>query len=334
MRRRDASLWHYVAGAARQDAYLLRGDGGAQHRLRIDGAARPDRNLHGARCSRTRHARRAGVLSVARRVRFPIIHVVVQFRPGYPEVPDMAPHLGAGVVELVAPHGSDLGAARSALRARLLRNRGAQCSQFATSFNGGGSILRFFAGSPLDCPGAVWRSGSQAAGGERMKWVTTANVHFDRVASPWLIKRFVDPNAEFVFVARDAVDTRPKDAIPLAIPGTKLGPHDENGTTFTKILREYKLDDPALKRMADVVEKGVGFVLNGYRPTADDRDGQIGVGFLAFSDGMILFKKNDQERLDASFVAYDALYALFKANKGLSLVARDEIRQAGDSGRA
>ena len=76
--------------------------------------------------------------------------------------------------------------------------------------------------------------------------------------------------------------------------------------------------------MAEVVEKGVKFVLEGYRPPITDRDGQIGVGFLAFSDGMILHKSSDQERLDASYVAYDALYALFKANKGLSLVARSE----------
>jgi hypothetical protein len=169
-----------------------------------------------------------------------------------------------------------------------------------------------------------------------MKWVTTENVHFDRVASPWLIKRFVDPKAEFFFVGRDQIDKRPKDATPLAIPGipgSKLGPHDKDGPTFRKILREYKLNDPALERMADVVDKGVRFVLEGYRPPIDDRDGQIGVGYLAFSDGMILYKSTDQERLDASFVAYDALYALFKANKGLSLVASEQIAEPAGSGR-
>lgn len=148
-----------------------------------------------------------------------------------------------------------------------------------------------------------------------MKWVTTANVHFDRVASPWLIKRFIDPKAEFMFVARGEEDKRPKDAIAIAIPGTKLGPHDENGTTFTKLIREYKLKDPALDRMATVVEAGVNYVLHDFRPGPKDQYGQIAVGFIAFSDGMILLKKSDQERLDASYVAYDALYALFKANK-------------------
>jgi hypothetical protein len=167
-----------------------------------------------------------------------------------------------------------------------------------------------------------------------MKWVTTANVHFDRVASPWLIRRFIDPKAEFFFVARGQEDKRPADAIPIAIPGTaKLGPHDKDGPTFMKLLREYKLNDPALERMAKVVDEGVRFVTEGYRPPMGDREGAIAIGYLAFSDGMILHKKNDQERLDASFVAYDALYALFKANKGMSLVARDQSQESGSSGR-
>lgn len=153
--------------------------------------------------------------------------------------------------------------------------------------------------------------------------------------SPWLIKRFIEPDAEFFFVARGQEDKRPKDTTPFAIPGipgSKLGPHDKEGTTFRKLVREYKLNDPALERMAKVLDKGVKFVLEGYRPAVDDRDGQIGVGYLAFSDGMILHKRNDQERLDASFIAYDALYALFKANRGLSLVASGRVREPGVSG--
>ena len=85
--------------------------------------------------------------------------------------------------------------------------------------------------------------------------------------------------------------------------------------------------------MAKVVDKGVRFVTEGYRPPMGDREGEIAIGYLAFSDGMILHKTNDLERLDASFVAYDALYALFKANKGLSLAARDQSQESGDAGR-
>jgi hypothetical protein len=148
-----------------------------------------------------------------------------------------------------------------------------------------------------------------------MKWITTPNVHFDRVATPWLIKRFIDPKAEFLFEARGEQDKRPKDAIPFALPGAKLGPHDENGPVFLKVLREYKLQDPALEIMAEIIGKGVNYVLHGYRPPIDDRYGQMAVGYIAFSDGMILHKRTDLERLEASYVAYDALYALLKANK-------------------
>jgi hypothetical protein len=168
-----------------------------------------------------------------------------------------------------------------------------------------------------------------------MKWVTTANVHFDRVASPWLIRRFIDPKAEFFFVARGQESKRPPDAIPFAIPGVaKLGPHDKDGPTFLKLLREYKLNDPALERMAKVVDEGVRFVIDGFRPEKGDRDGEIAIGYLAFSDGMILTRQNDMERLEASFVAYDALYALFKANKGLSLAAEKHAENPETSGRA
>src|SRR6185295_9280923 len=167
-----------------------------------------------------------------------------------------------------------------------------------------------------------------------MKWVTTANVHFDRVASPWLIRRFIDPKAEFLFVSRGQENNRPADAIPIAIPGTpKLGPHDKDGTTFQKLLREYKLQDPALERMAKVVDEGVKFVLEGFRPEKGDREGEIAIGYLAFSDGMILTKQNDLERLEASFVAYDALYALFKKNDGLSLKARGESPESDQARR-
>jgi hypothetical protein len=148
-----------------------------------------------------------------------------------------------------------------------------------------------------------------------MKWVVTSHVHYDRVASPWLIKRFVDKDAQFSFIDRDKVDQRPKDAIPVAIPGTKLSPHDENGTVFLKIIKEYKLKDPVLDTMAVIIDKGVEAAIHKWRPEKDDRLGQIAIGYEAFSAGMQLIKAGDQDRLDASFIAWDSLYALLKANK-------------------
>ncbi|MDB5686587.1 MAG: chromate resistance protein, partial [Rhizorhabdus sp.] len=59
-----------------------------------------------------------------------------------------------------------------------------------------------------------------------MKWVSRDFVHFDRVVTPWLILRFVDPEAEFILVPWGKEDERPADAIPYAIPGVELGSHD------------------------------------------------------------------------------------------------------------
>jgi hypothetical protein len=91
---------------------------------------------------------------------------------------------------------------------------------------------------------------SSRQGGWAMKWVTRDFVHLDRVASPWLIKRFIDRDAVFVFVPWGKEDRRPADAIPFALPGAEIGPHDHEGTTFAKLLKKYRLDDPALHSSA------------------------------------------------------------------------------------
>jgi hypothetical protein len=139
-------------------------------------------------------------------------------------------------------------------------------------------------------------------------------VHLDRVACPWLIRRFIDPEAEFLFVPWGKEDKRPADAIPFALPGVELGPHDAQGTTFQKLLTKYQLDDPALARMAKVIAGGVDHAMHEYRPPADDKHGQIGIGLLTISDGMMLINKRDDQVIEASLVVYDALYAIFKAH--------------------
>ncbi len=147
-----------------------------------------------------------------------------------------------------------------------------------------------------------------------MKWVTRDFVHLDRVACPWLIKRFIDPDASFVFVPWGEEHLRPADAIPFAIAGTELGPHDAAGTTFDKVLRKYDLNDPALAAIADIIRAGVDFVLHQKRPAADNEHGQMAYGLLAISEGMMLLKQPDSAIIDASMVVYDALYANFKAH--------------------
>ncbi len=141
-----------------------------------------------------------------------------------------------------------------------------------------------------------------------MKWVTRDFVHLDRVASPWLIKRFVDPEAAFVFVPWLKEEQRPADAVPLGLPGAELGPHDADGTTFEKIVRKYRLDDPAIARIGNIVRAGVDFVLHGFRPAPEDVDGQTAVGLvIARGEGLYLVHQTDDAILAASFGVYDAL---------------------------
>ncbi len=150
-----------------------------------------------------------------------------------------------------------------------------------------------------------------------MQWVTRAYVHLDRVASPWLIVRFIDPDAQFCFVPWGEEWRRPTDAVAFALPGAEYGPHDANGTTFAKLRQGFRLADPALSTMEAVVTAGVNHVLHGYRPGPDDRLGQIAVGLLAIAEGMLLARRDDAIIIRDSLVFYDALYAQFRVEHAL-----------------
>ena len=145
-----------------------------------------------------------------------------------------------------------------------------------------------------------------------MKWVTRDFVHLDRVASPWLITRFIDPAAEFVFVAWGEENALPADAVPFGLPGAECGPHDADGSTFRKLLRKYKLDDPALQTMADVIEAGIDYVLHGTEPDAVERSV---LGVLAISEGTLLLEDDDAAIIARSLHMYDALHAYYTAHR-------------------
>ena len=87
-----------------------------------------------------------------------------------------------------------------------------------------------------------------------MKWVTRANVKVDRVACPWLIRTFVDPEAELLFVPVDQVDSVVKKtgAIPYDTSGAELGHHGEE-CSFDAIVKKYKIKDEAINRVAAIV---------------------------------------------------------------------------------
>jgi hypothetical protein len=136
-----------------------------------------------------------------------------------------------------------------------------------------------------------------------MKWVTRERVKVDRVACPWLIRRFVDPRAEFLFVPKDevaAVAAR-ECAIPFDVPGAELG-HHEGRCSFEALIAKYRLEDPALRLLAEIVHGAdVSQDLYG-RPEAP--------GLRAIADGFArLDLRDDHEILARECVVYDALYA-------------------------
>lgn len=134
-----------------------------------------------------------------------------------------------------------------------------------------------------------------------MKWVTRERPKVDRVACPWLIKRFVDPEAEFLFVPPDqvlAVAER-EGATPFDVPGVELGHHGD-ACSFDAVLRKYGLSDPALARLA--------LIVRGADTEAKDLTPQSR-GLEAIAEGFRLTYADDQELLERELPVYDALYA-------------------------
>lgn len=134
-----------------------------------------------------------------------------------------------------------------------------------------------------------------------MKWITRSHVHVDRVACPWLITRFVDSDAEFLFVPKSRVleIAEKEGAIPFDTPGAKLH-HRENLCTFDVIITDYELSDKALLRMARVINAA-----DTDRLEADP----LAAGFEAIAVGYSLRYPDDQQNIAAQFEVYDALYA-------------------------
>ena len=134
-----------------------------------------------------------------------------------------------------------------------------------------------------------------------MKWVTRQRPKIDRIACPWLIKRFIDSEAEFLFVPPDDVArvARESGAIPFDVVGVELS-HDGPRCSFDAFIDKYQLDDPALARLARVVR--------GADTERLDIEPQC-AGLLAISLGLSRLFQDDHEQLRHGFVIYDALYA-------------------------
>jgi rhodanese-related sulfurtransferase len=133
------------------------------------------------------------------------------------------------------------------------------------------------------------------------RWVTRERPKIDRIACPWLIRRFVDPDAEFLYVPSSQVKSiaEEKIAVPYDIPGVEFG-HDGERCSFDAFLKAFRLRDPALQALARIVRAADTHQLE-LAPEAS--------GLLAISQGLSQNFSDDHEMLRHGMVVYDALYA-------------------------
>jgi len=134
-----------------------------------------------------------------------------------------------------------------------------------------------------------------------MKWITRERPKIDRIACPWLITRFIDKDAEFLYVpTKDVLHlAKEKEATPYDIPGVPLS-HVGKLCSFDAFILAYKLSKPALKQLAEIV-RGADTSRLGLTPQSS--------GLYAISMGLSKVFKDDQEMLKHGLVIYDALYA-------------------------
>jgi hypothetical protein len=136
-----------------------------------------------------------------------------------------------------------------------------------------------------------------------MRWITRQNVKVDRVACPWLIRRFIDPEAEFLFVPENQLleSARQERAIPFdanRFPEIKLN-HRGERCTFEAILEDYHLADPALQRL--------GLIVRGADVQGQEQVSVESAGLRAIAHGFALSGASDEKRLALEFPIYDAL---------------------------
>ena len=154
-----------------------------------------------------------------------------------------------------------------------------------------------------------------------MKWITRERVKVDRVACPWLIRKFVDPKAEFLFVPADqvaAVAAR-EGATPFDVKDAELGHHDGK-CSFEAIVGKYRIDNPAVLLLSQIV--------HGADVSADLYGRPEAPGLEAIAEGFRhLGLRDDHEMLAKEFIVYDALYAYCQqAVKGEALTHRAAAR--------
>lgn len=131
-----------------------------------------------------------------------------------------------------------------------------------------------------------------------MKWITRERIKVDRVACPWLIRNFIDPEAEFVFLSRDTDWSKIDKGILFDVPKCELG-HNGEDVSFNSILKKYKLNEPALLLLGDIVRAADS---HPRKPHA------AGEGLRWIANGFSKLGFSDHDILEREFAVYDALY--------------------------
>jgi hypothetical protein len=142
-----------------------------------------------------------------------------------------------------------------------------------------------------------------------MKWITREHAKVDRIACPWLIKNFVDKDAEFLFVPAHKVmqSAKEQNAIPFDVPNVELGHHGDE-CSFDSIIRKYHLDEkePKLLELAKIV-RGADTPNRALTPQSE--------GLVAIAAGFSLISKDDHDNMTKQSYVYDALFAYCKSDK-------------------
>jgi hypothetical protein len=163
-----------------------------------------------------------------------------------------------------------------------------------------------------------------------VRWATRNYLHLERVASSWLIRRFIDPEAEFVLLERGEVPPAADDLVPFGLAGVALAAHDPHGTLFGRLLDQYELDEPALWGMERLVAAGIGHSNAGIaRPNGPEIptdltefESEMGaaIDFLGTGFGITF---EDPEQLELALPMYDAIYTLCRLCTLPPKVAKD-----------
>jgi len=137
-----------------------------------------------------------------------------------------------------------------------------------------------------------------------MKWITREQVHVDRTACPWLIKRFIDPKAEFIFVSAEKVQevAKKENAIPYDTQGVELGHHGDK-CSFDAIVEKYKIEDHAILDLAMIVRAA---------DTGKTEAAPESAGLDAAMTGISIAAKDDHEAIEKASTVYDAFYTFCK----------------------